>query len=135
MYSLNVALFQVNPLNPQEYISREPIMVDPKNYDNVIYLLLHGTHYQRIITSDGGYFMNDHHPLLHGQQELVSCTKLHSTTYNHSRSFQLGSSISDNVSNDFNPFPIHGESTSLAQDLFTCQTSDDINCPLLQDMI
>ncbi len=46
MYSLNVAVFQVNPLNPQEYISREPIMVDPHNYDNVVYLLLHGTHYQ-----------------------------------------------------------------------------------------
>ena len=46
MYSLNVAVFQVNPLNPQEYISREPIMVDPNNHDNVIYLLLHGTHYQ-----------------------------------------------------------------------------------------
>ncbi len=46
VYSLNVAVFQVNPLNPQEYISREPIMVDPHNYDNVIYLLLHGTHYQ-----------------------------------------------------------------------------------------
>ncbi len=35
---LNVAVFKVNPLNPQEYIPREPIMVDPNNYDNVIYL-------------------------------------------------------------------------------------------------
>ncbi len=74
MYYLNVAVFQVDPRNPQEYISREPIMVDPNNYDNVIYLLLHGAHYQLIITSDGCYFMNDHFPLLHGHQGSVSCT-------------------------------------------------------------
>ncbi len=40
MYSLNVAVFQVNPHNPQEYILREPIMVDPHNHDNVIYFVV-----------------------------------------------------------------------------------------------
>ena len=115
MYSLNVAVFQVNPLNPQEYISREPIMVDPNNHDNVIYLLLHGTHYQRIITSDGCYFMNDHHPLLHVHQGSVSCTELHSTNDDHPRSPQPDfDSILDDVSNDHSPFPTHDESTSLA---------------------
>ena len=136
MYSLNVAVFQVDPHNPQEYISREPIMVDPNNYDNVIYLLLHGTHYQQIITSDGCYFMNDHCPLLHGHQGFVCCKELHLTTDNHSRSPQPDfDSILDDVSNDHSPFPFHDDSTSLAQDLFTSQTSDDINCPLSQDMI
>jgi hypothetical protein len=136
MYSLNVAVFQVNPLNPQEYILREPIMVDPNNYDNVIYLLLHGTHYQQIVTSDGCYFMNEHHPLLHGHQGSVSCTELHSTNDNHPRSPQPDfESIMDDASNDHSPFPIHDDSTLLAQELFTSQTSDDINFPLSQDMI
>ncbi len=136
MYSLNVAVFQVNPLNPQEYILREPIMVDPNNHYNVIYLLLHGTHYQKIITTDGCYFMNDHHPLLHVHQGSDSCTELHSTTDDHPRSPQPDfDSILDDVSNDRSPFSIHDNSTSLAQDLFTPQTSDDINCPLSQDMI
>ncbi len=133
MYSLNVAVFQVNPLNSQKYFSRKPIMVDPNNYDNVIYLLLHGTHYQQIITLDGCYFTNDHFPLPCGHQGLVSCTALHSTTDNHSRSTQPDfGSILDDASNDYSPFPIHDKFTSLAQELFTSQTSDDINCPLLQ---
>ena len=111
-------------------------MVDPNNHANVIFLLIHGTHYQRIITSsDGCYFMNDHHPLLCGHHETVCCTMLLSTTDDHSRSLQLGSSSSDNVSNDLSPFPIHDESTSLAQDLFTSHTYDDINCPLSQYMV
>ncbi len=136
MYSLNVAVFQVNPHNPQEYIPREPIMVDPNNYDNVIYLLLHGTHYQRIITSDGCYFMNDHHLLLRGHQGLDSCTELHSTNDDHPRSPQPDfDSILVDVSNDHSSFPTHDEPTFLSQDLFTSQTSDDINCPMSQDTI
>jgi hypothetical protein len=111
-------------------------MVDPNNYDNVIYFLLHGTHYQQIITSDGFYFMNEHNPLLRGHQGLVSCMELHSTTDNHSRSPQPDfNSILDDISNDHSPLPIHDESTSLSQDLLTSQTSDDINCPMSQDMI
>jgi hypothetical protein len=131
MYSLNVAVFQVKSHNPQEYISREPIMVHPNNYDNVIYLLLHGTHYQPIITSDGCYFMNDHCPLLHGHQEPVSCTELHFTTDDHSRSLQLGSSILDNISNEIIPFPIHDKSTSVSQDLLTSHTSDEIKLSIV----
>jgi hypothetical protein len=136
VYSLNNAVFQVNQLNPQEYILREPIMVDPNNYDNVIYLLLHGTHYQRIITSDGCYFMNEHHPLLYGHQGSVSCTELHSTNDDHPRSPQPDfNSILDYASNDHSPLPAHDNQTSFAQDLFTSQTSDDINGPMSQDMI
>jgi len=79
--------------------------------------------------------MNDHCPLLHGHQGSVSCTELHSTNDDHPRSSQPDfDSILDDVSNDHSPFPIHDESTSLAQELFTSQTSDDINFPLLQDM-
>ncbi len=40
----------------------------------------------------------------------------------------------DDASNDHSPFPIHDDSTSLVQELLTTQTSDDINCPLSQDM-
>ena len=111
-------------------------MVDPNNHDSVIYLLLHGTHYQRIINSDGCYFMNDHHPLLCGHQGFVSSTELHSTTGNHSRSPQPDfGSILDDASNDHSPLPAHDEQTSVTQDLFTSQTSDDINFPMSQDMI
>ncbi len=110
-------------------------MVYPNNYDNVIYLLLHGTHYQQIITSDGCYFMNDHCPLLRGHQGLVSCTELHSTTDNHSRSHQIDfNSILDYAFNDNSPSPAREDQTSFAQDLLTSQTSDDINCPLSQEM-
>jgi hypothetical protein len=80
--------------------------------------------------------MNDHHPLLRGHQGSVSCTDLHSKNDDHPRSPQLDfDSILDDVSNDHSPFPTHDKSTSLAQDLLTFQTSDDINCPLSQDMI
>ncbi len=110
--------------------------MDPNNYDNVIYLLLHGTHYQRIITSDGCYFMNDYHPLLHGHQGSVNCTELHFTNDDYPRTPQPDfDSILDDVSNDHSPFPIHDDSTSLVQELLTTQTSDDINCPLSQDLI
>ena len=39
------------------------------------------------------------------------------------------------ASNDHSPLPAYGEQTSVAQDLLTYQTSDDINCPMSQDMI
>ena len=109
-------------------------MVDPNNHNNVIYLLLHGSHYQQIITSDGCYFMNEHHPLLRGHQGSVSCTELHSTTDNHPRSPQPDfNSILDDVSNDHSSFPTHDEPTFLAQDLLT--SLNDINCPMSQDTI
>ena len=112
------------------------MMVDPNNHDNGIYLLLHETHCQQIITSDGCCFMNDHHSLLHGHHETVCYTELNYTTVNHSRSLQLEyDSISDNASNDHRPFSTHDKSTSIAQDLFTPHTSDDINCPMSQDMM
>ena len=44
-------------------------------------------------------------------------------------------SVSDNVSNDLTPLPINDESTFIYQDLFTSHTSDDINCPMSQEMI
>jgi hypothetical protein len=49
-------VYEVDPNNPQVYILREPIVVNPNDNDNVIFLLLNGLHYQRIITSDGLYF-------------------------------------------------------------------------------
>ena len=45
-YSLNVAVFEVEPYNPQEYILRQTIMVDPNNHENVIYLLIYENHDQ-----------------------------------------------------------------------------------------
>ena len=81
-------------------------MVDPDSHDNVIYLLLHGSHYQQFITSDGCYFMNEHCTLLRGHHETVCCTELLSTTYDHSRSLQLDfDSILYDASNDHSPLP------------------------------
>ena len=80
--------------------------------------------------------MNDHHPLLHVHHGSVSCTELHSTNDDHPRSPQPDfDSILYDASNDHSPFPTHDESLSLAQDLLTSQTSDDIICPMSQDMI
>ena len=63
-YSLNVALYQVDHHNPQQYFLTEQVVVDhPNNPDNIIYLLLQGNHYQRIITL-GGHYSNHAHSSL-----------------------------------------------------------------------
>ncbi len=49
-------MYEVDRNNPQEYILREPIVVNPYDNENVIYLLLNGVHYQQIITLDDHYF-------------------------------------------------------------------------------
>ncbi len=41
----------------------------------------------------------------------------------------------DDASNDHIPLPTYDEQTSISQDLLTSQSSDDINCPMSQDMI
>ena len=62
--------------------------------------------------------------------------ELHSTTDDHSRSLELDfDSILYHASNDHCPLPAYDKQTSVAQDLLTSQTSDDINCPMSQDMI
>ncbi len=43
---------------------------DPNNSENVVYLLLNGNHYQRIITGDLSYSDNDHH-ILHLDDTLT----------------------------------------------------------------
>ena len=59
-------MFEVDPKNNQDNILRVPIVVDPNNHDNVVYLLLHGNHYQRIITLDDHY-SNHAHSSLEGE--------------------------------------------------------------------
>ena len=56
-FSVNIAIFEVDPDNHHEYVLNSSIVVDPNNHDNVIYLLKDGNHYQRIITLDGLYFI------------------------------------------------------------------------------
>ena len=74
-FSVNIAIFEVDPDNLHEYVMNSSIVVDPNNHDNVIYLLKDGNHYQRIITSDGLYFIGDSSTFppindIHQHQEL-----------------------------------------------------------------
>ncbi len=74
-YLVNIAIFEVDPDNPQEYVLNSSIVVDPNNHDNVIYLLKDENHYQRIITLDGLYFIGDSSTFpiindIHQHQEL-----------------------------------------------------------------
>ncbi len=55
---MNIAIFEVDPENPQEYVLNSSIVMDPHNHYNVIYLLKDGNHYQQIITLDGHYFID-----------------------------------------------------------------------------
>ena len=56
-YSVNIAIFEVDPDNSHEYVLNSSIVVDPSNHDNFIYLLKDGNHYQQIITLDDHYFI------------------------------------------------------------------------------
>ena len=54
-YSLNIAVYQVDPRSSQYYELRQGFYGNPNNSENVVYLLYNGIHYQRIITNDQRY--------------------------------------------------------------------------------
>jgi len=53
-YALNIAVYQVDPDSSQHYTLIQLFPGDPNHPVNVVYLFLHGSHYQRIITADRG---------------------------------------------------------------------------------
>jgi hypothetical protein len=54
-YSLNIAVYQVDPHSSQHYTLNQDIYSNPTNSENVVYLLYNGIHYQHIITDDRCY--------------------------------------------------------------------------------
>ena len=51
-YSLNIALYQIDPHSSQHYALIQDFVGDPNNFVNVVYLLYNGNHYQCIITGN-----------------------------------------------------------------------------------
>ncbi len=51
-YSLNIAVYQVDPCSSQHYALNQDFYGNPNNSENVVYLLYNGIHYQHIITDD-----------------------------------------------------------------------------------
>ena len=58
-YALNIAVYQVDPDSSQHYTLIQSLPGDPNHPANVVYLFLHGSHYQRIITADRRYSVID----------------------------------------------------------------------------
>jgi hypothetical protein len=54
-YTLNIAVYQVDPCNSHHYVLRQTSYGNKNNTERVVYLFLHGLHYQRIFTIDGSY--------------------------------------------------------------------------------
>jgi hypothetical protein len=54
-YDLNIAVYQIDPCNSQHYVLMQKLYGDKNNTERVVYLMLHGVHYQRIFTVDGSY--------------------------------------------------------------------------------
>ncbi len=59
-YSLNIAVYQVDPCSPQHYTFIQDFVGNPNNSENVVYLLYNGIHYQCIITDNQRYSVIDH---------------------------------------------------------------------------
>ena len=51
-YTLNIAVYQVDPDSSQHYTLIQSFPGDPNHLANVVYLFLHSSYYQRIITAD-----------------------------------------------------------------------------------
>ncbi len=71
IYSLNIAVYQVDPRSSQHYTLNQDFYGDPNNSENVVYLLYNGIHYQRIITNNRSYSDIDHH-ILHLNDTLTN---------------------------------------------------------------
>jgi hypothetical protein len=54
-YTLNIAVYQVDPCSSHHYALIQTFYGDKNNTERVVYLFLHGLHYQRIFTVDGSY--------------------------------------------------------------------------------
>ena len=54
-YALNIAVYQVVPCSSQHYALIRKMYGNKNKTERVVYLFLHGLHYQRIFTIDGSY--------------------------------------------------------------------------------
>ena len=54
-YTLNIAVYQVDPCSSHHYMLIQTLYGDKNNTERVVYLILTGVHYQRIFTLNGSY--------------------------------------------------------------------------------
>jgi len=54
-YELNIAVYQIDPCSSHYYVLIQTLYGNKNNTERVVYLFLHGLHYQRIFTVDGNY--------------------------------------------------------------------------------
>ncbi len=121
-YSLNIAVYQVDPRRSMYYVLIQDVVGNPNNIKNVVYLLLHGVHYQRIITGDQSYSDNDH-LLLHLDNTLTDFSAM-------DESYQDDTAMGQN----YKSIDINEESTSNSiQDLDTVRVLDDSFCHVCND--
>jgi hypothetical protein len=129
-YSLNIAVYQVDPRSPLHYVLIQDFVGDPNNSENVVYLLLNGNQYQRIITGDLSYSDNDHH-ILHLDDTLTNSHFSNDDRPKMDISFAMDWSYQDDfaIGRIDESTSITEESTSnVNQDLDTVRASDDLYC-------
>ncbi len=134
-YSLNIAVYQVDPCSSLHYVLIQDFFGNPNNVKNIVYLLLHCKHYQRTITCDQSYSDNDH-PFLHLDNTLTD--DAHSS--NDDRHKMDSSAMDESYQDDFaigqiyESTYINEESTSnITQDLDTVRVLDDLFCHVCND--
>jgi hypothetical protein len=74
-YSLNIAVYQVDPHSSQHYALNQDFYGNPNNSENVVYLLYNGIHYQRIIT-DNRYYSVINDTLTDSHSSNDECCKI-----------------------------------------------------------
>ncbi len=133
-YSLNIAVYQVYPCSPLHFVFIQDVVGDPNNLENVVYLLLHGKHYQRIITGNLSYSDYDH--ILHLDNTL---TNAHFSNDDYCK-MDISVAMDQSYQDDFAMGQIYEltyiteESTSnVIQDLDTVRELDDLFCQVCND--
>jgi hypothetical protein len=121
-YSLNIAVYQVDPRCSMYYVLIQDFVGNPNNIENIVYLLLHSIHYQRIITGNQSYSDSDH-LLLHLDNKLMDFSTM-------DESYQDDSAMGQN----YESIDINEESTSnVIQDFDTVRVLDDLFCHVCND--
>ncbi len=131
-YSLNIAVYQVDPCGPLHYVLIQDFVGDPNNSENVVYLLLNGNYYQRIITGNLSYSDNDH-CILHLIDTLTDSHFSNDDCHERDISITMYQSYQDDfaIGRVDESTSITEESTSnVNQDLDTVRASDDLYCQM-----
>ncbi len=119
-YSLNIAVYQVDPCIPLHYALIQDFVGDPNKSENVVYLMLNGNHHQCIITGNLSYSDNDHH-ILHLDDTL---TDSHFSKYG-CREMDISIAMDQSYQDDFAIGRID-ESTSITEEL-TSNVNQDLD--------